>query len=92
MMYPIHRGVPIVLLPRFEPKLFLGAIERYRATVMIIAPPILMFFQNAPVVEEYDLSSLRSIISVAAPASKALIENSTNRLVSLGANGRSFGP
>jgi acyl-coenzyme A synthetase/AMP-(fatty) acid ligase len=59
---------------------------------MIIAPPILMFFQNAPVVEEYDLSSLRSIISVAAPASKALIENSTNRLVSLGANGRSFGP
>jgi len=68
------------VLPRFEPRTFLGAIERYHVTVMVVAPPILMFLQNSPLVDDYDLSSLKNILCGSAPASKSLIEGSASRL------------
>ena len=76
----MRSAAPIVVLPRFEPRTFLGAIERYRVTVMVVAPPILMFLQNYPLVDDYDLSSLKNILCGSAPASKSLIEGSTSRL------------
>ena len=62
----------------------MGAIERYRVTVMVVAPPILMFLQNSPLVNDHDLSSLKSILCGSAPASRSLIENTTYRLRRLG--------
>lgn len=53
---------------------------------MVIAPPILLFFQNSPLVDEYNISSLKTIASGSAPASKELIENVMNRLRRAGAH------
>ncbi|KAF8300471.1 AMP binding protein [Clavulina sp. PMI_390] len=84
MMYPLNRATPIVVLPRFDPQHFLNAIQTYRVTVIVVAPPILLFFQNAPIVDQYDVSSLKTISSGSAPCSKELIENVRARLWKLG--------
>lgn len=83
----LELGAPIVILPRFEPTSFLEAIERFSITVMVVAPPILMFFLNSPLIEKYNVTSLRTILCGSAPASSALITNTTRRLWSRGTKG-----
>ncbi|KAF8333014.1 uncharacterized protein EI90DRAFT_3145249 [Cantharellus anzutake] len=84
-LYSIHMGVKIIVLPRFTPSTFLGAIQRHRVIVMVVAPPLLLFFKNSKLVEDYDISSIRDILTGSAPASKELIEGTTNRLRGRGA-------
>jgi acyl-CoA synthetase (AMP-forming)/AMP-acid ligase II len=60
-------GATVVTLPRFEIEAFLAAIERYRVTRMIVAPPIVLALASHPLVGDYDLSTLRVVASGAAP-------------------------
>jgi acyl-CoA synthetase (AMP-forming)/AMP-acid ligase II len=43
-----YRGVPVVILPRFEPIAFLSAVSRYKATVALVVPPILLMLLHHP--------------------------------------------
>jgi len=70
----------IVLLPKFEEGLFLGCIENYRCSVMTIVPPLMVFLAKHPLVDEFDLSSLRVLICGAAPLSKELEQAVLDRL------------
>jgi len=54
-------------MPKFEPDRFLKAIQDYKITQAPVVPPIIVFLTKHPMVEQYDLSSLRSILSGAAP-------------------------
>lgn len=60
----------VVLLKKFEEKLFLESIERYRCTVAFLVPPLMIFLAKNKLVDNYDLSSLRFITCGAAPLSK----------------------
>jgi acyl-CoA synthetase (AMP-forming)/AMP-acid ligase II len=60
-------GATIVTLPRFDLQHFLGAVQRYRVTRGHLAPPIVLALAQAPEVEEYDLSSMRTAVCGAAP-------------------------
>lgn len=62
----------IVLLPKFEEGLFLSCIENYRINVAFLVPPLMVFLAKHPMVDGYNLSSLRIIICGAAPLSKEL--------------------
>lgn len=42
------RGVPVVILARFEPVPFLRAVERYGATAAMVVPPILLALLQHP--------------------------------------------
>ena len=59
-------GATIVTMPRFELRLFLQAIQDYKVTVISAAPPMVLALAQDPVVEEYDVSSLRWLMSGAA--------------------------
>ncbi len=67
-------GGTIVILPKFEPKAALEAIERERVTIIPAVPAMyqfmLMELANAP----YDISSVRLTFSGAAPANRQLLE------------------
>jgi acyl-CoA synthetase (AMP-forming)/AMP-acid ligase II len=65
-------GATVVTLPRFELEDFLRTIQEHKITRAFVAPPILVAFAKHPLIDQYDLSSLRSILSGAAPLDEQL--------------------
>ena len=63
----LHLGATIVTMPRFDLEQFLGLIQKYRVTLSHIVPPIVLQMTNNPIVDNYDLSSLKMIFCGAAP-------------------------
>jgi long-chain acyl-CoA synthetase len=67
MNFAIVTASPMVLLPRFQLKEVLHAIERYRATTFGGVPTMYIAINNSPETPKHDLSSIRACISGAAP-------------------------
>lgn len=65
-------GDHLVMLPRFEPTAFLRAIQTYRCTSLFVAPPLMVFLAKSPLVDQFDVSTVRSIFSGAAPLTAEL--------------------
>ena len=63
----LHARARLVIMPRFDLAEFLGNIQKHRCTYVFIAPPMAVALAKHPLVERYDLSSLRGIMSGAAP-------------------------
>jgi acyl-CoA synthetase (AMP-forming)/AMP-acid ligase II len=55
------RGGRIVLTPMFEPELWMQLVDEHQITGTALAPTMLNMILQHPKVNEYDLSSLRSI-------------------------------
>eukprot|EP00095_Tigriopus_kingsejongensis_P005252 maker-scaffold353_size198981-snap-gene-0.37 protein:Tk05252 transcript:maker-scaffold353_size198981-snap-gene-0.37-mRNA-1 annotation:"hypothetical protein CAPTEDRAFT_4190" len=71
----LHVGGKLVMLPSFDPKTFLEALEQYRPTFMHFAPPLVGFCANHPDVKPHHLESIESVFVGAAPVGKALSES-----------------
>ncbi|RKT55222.1 AMP-binding protein [Saccharothrix australiensis] len=70
------QGTTLVTMPRFDPEAFLRAIQEHRITHLYIVPTMAVLLARSPLVDRYDLSSLRSIVSGGAtldPAIAALV-------------------
>ncbi len=76
----LWRGATIVTLPKFELEPFLALLERHRSTRAFVVPPLVLVLAQHPVVERYDLTSLRSVMSAAAPLDAALEAACARRL------------
>ncbi len=61
------RGTTIVTLPRFELEPFLAAVQTWRVALLHVVPPVVLALAKHPVVDRYDLSSVRWLFSGAAP-------------------------
>ena len=72
MSLALHNGATIVTLPRFEVKAFLDIMERYRVTTAYVVPPIVRTLAKHHLVSRYDLTSLRIVVSAAAPLSEPI--------------------
>jgi acyl-CoA synthetase (AMP-forming)/AMP-acid ligase II len=57
----------LVPMARFDFAEFLGDIQRHRCTVLYIAPPVAVALAKDPIVDRFDLSSVRIAYSGAAP-------------------------
>jgi len=73
-------GGTVVTLPRFDLEDFLRTIQDHKITRAFVAPPILVALAKHPLVDQYDLSSLRSILSGAAPLDEQLALTVEQRL------------
>ncbi|BGP16026.1 hypothetical protein JCM10213_004806 [Rhodosporidiobolus nylandii] len=78
--WPVMHGNPVVISPRFELNTLCGLIQRWRVTVLLLVPPIALHLARQPDVKKYDLSSLRVIMSGAAPLGPELEEELANGL------------
>jgi acyl-CoA synthetase (AMP-forming)/AMP-acid ligase II len=67
MNYALHNGATVVTMPRFDMEQFLQTIQKYRVTYAHLVPPLILALAKHPLVDQYDLSSLRVIFSGAAP-------------------------
>lgn len=98
ILLPVFARSPFVLLPRFEPPAFLQSIQRYKITIVVLVPPILVLLARHPsrqphphydfplisfsaVVDKFDLSTLRVLISGAAPLGAGLASLVHQRLL-----------
>jgi len=67
MHHCMRWGAKLVTMPRFDFEQYLELSQRHRATVAWVAPPIVLALAKDPTVAHYDLSSLRWLLSGAAP-------------------------
>jgi acyl-CoA synthetase (AMP-forming)/AMP-acid ligase II len=80
LTYGLAEGATIVTMPRFDLEHFLQLLQDYRSRRAYVAPPVLLGLANHPMVQRYDLSSLHSILSAAAPAGAELCAAVSERL------------
>jgi acyl-CoA synthetase (AMP-forming)/AMP-acid ligase II len=67
MSYALAVGATVVTMPRFDLAQFLQLIQQYRITYAHLVPPLVLALAKHPLVDQYDLSSLRTVVSGAAP-------------------------
>ncbi|KAF9650293.1 AMP binding protein [Thelephora ganbajun] len=67
LMMPIYQGIESVLMPKFEMAEFLRCIDAYQVTHAWVVPPICMGLLGYPLLKNYKLTSLKTLISSAAP-------------------------
>ena len=72
MNFGLRAGATIVTMPRFDLEQFLSLHQQHQLTVAFVAPPMVVALAKHPVVDNYDLSALRWILSAAAPLSADL--------------------
>ncbi|XP_042388974.1 4-coumarate-CoA ligase 1-like [Zingiber officinale] len=65
-------GASILIMRRFEVGQLLDLIQRFRVTIAPFVPPIVLEFVKSPLVDSFDLSSIRMVMSGAAPMGKEL--------------------
>ncbi len=76
----LSNGVTTVTMPRFDMLKALQAVQDLRITRFFAVPPIVLGLASAPVVDSYDLSSLRQVFSGAAPLGAELAAKAAARL------------
>jgi acyl-CoA synthetase (AMP-forming)/AMP-acid ligase II len=80
MCAAVSRGSTLVTMPRFDLEQFLGLLQDQRITRAYVAPPIVLALAKHPLVDNYDLSSLKSVFSGAAPLDASLEKACAERL------------
>lgn len=70
----------LVTLPRFDLAQYLGVIQDHRGSFLFVAPPIALALAKHPLVDSYDISSVRAVLSGAAPLDEKLATAVLDRL------------
>lgn len=73
-------GATVVTLPGFDLDAFLRTIQEHRVTLTIVVPPVVRALAFHPLVDRFDLSSLRNIGVGAAPLDAATEQRCAERL------------
>ncbi|MEP6480661.1 MAG: AMP-binding protein [Rhodoglobus sp.] len=76
----LSRRARLVTMPKFDLPEFLRIIQDQKCTYLFIAPPIAVALAKHPLIDSYDLSSVRVVFSGAAPLDTALAETVAKRL------------
>ncbi|CAN8106125.1 unnamed protein product [Discula destructiva] len=66
--YP-HQRVPVYVMPKFDFAKMLQHVQKFRVTALTCVPPIVVALAKHPLARQFDLSSVESIGSGAAPLS-----------------------
>jgi acyl-CoA synthetase (AMP-forming)/AMP-acid ligase II len=80
MMFGLAGGATIVSMPRFDLLEFLGLVQKYRATILPLVPPVVLGMVKHPAVAQFDLSSVRLVFSGAAPLGEDMARELSKKL------------
>jgi long-chain acyl-CoA synthetase len=70
----VNGGTTMVVFPRFDPKEYLDAVQKYKATALGGAPQLFIPLVNLPGFHDHDLSSIKYVASGAAPLPLSVLE------------------
>lgn len=60
-------GARLICMPRFDLPAFLGFVQEHRVRMVMAVPPVANAMAKHPMVDQYDISSLKVFVSAAAP-------------------------
>ncbi|GAA5196696.1 AMP-binding protein [Microbacterium jejuense] len=63
----LRKRASLVTMPKFDLVEFLTNIQKYQCTYLYIAPPIAVALAKHPIVDQFDISSVHTVFSGAAP-------------------------
>ncbi|KAI5194233.1 acetyl-CoA synthetase-like protein [Aureobasidium subglaciale] len=70
----MYNGLQVVVMEQFKLEAFCQAVQDYKITYVHVVPPIVLQLAKSSLVDRYDLSSIRMLVSAAAPLSKDLVQ------------------
>jgi acyl-CoA synthetase (AMP-forming)/AMP-acid ligase II len=73
-------GATVVVAARFELESIMRVLQAYRVSLAPVVPPIVLALARAPVVDQFDLSALHTVLSAAAPLADGLAFACSERL------------
>lgn len=76
----LSNGVKTITMPRFDMVEALQAVQELKITRFFAVPPIILGLASAPIVDDYDTSSIRQVFSGAAPLGADLAAQAAERL------------
>ena len=76
-------GTSVIVMSKFDLDTYLRCIEKYRPDELHLVPPIALLLVKEQRVSKYDLSSVRRVLSAAAPLTKELSSAFESRFKSL---------
>ncbi len=80
MNLSLHSGATLVIMPRFDLEQFLQTLQNYRITYANVVPPIVLALAKNPIVDKYDLGSVHTLFSGAAPLGASVAEAASSRI------------
>jgi acyl-CoA synthetase (AMP-forming)/AMP-acid ligase II len=80
MLATLYEGATAVTMPRFDLEQFLQLQQQYGITYANVVPPIIVALAKHPIVDRYDLSGMRGLMSGAAPLGAAAAHLAGQRL------------
>ncbi|KAL8727106.1 MAG: hypothetical protein Q9166_006293 [cf. Caloplaca sp. 2 TL-2023] len=70
----MNSGFLLVVMAKFDIERFCAIIQDFKITYAYIVPPVVLLLSKLPIVDKYDLSSLRMMCSGAAPLTRELVD------------------
>jgi 4-coumarate--CoA ligase len=70
----LYRATPVYIMPKFDFVRMLEYTQRFRITDYILVPPVVVALAKHPAVKDFDLSSVESVGSGAAPLGREVCE------------------
>ncbi|MFT4230755.1 MAG: AMP-binding protein [Microbacterium sp.] len=76
----LRQRASLVTMPKFDLVEFLTNIQAFRCTYLYIAPPIAVALAKHPIVDQYDISTVHTLFSGAAPLDGETAEAAGRRI------------
>lgn len=76
----MYSGLTTTVMAKFEIEKFCSVVQNQKITYSYVVPPVVLLLSKHPIVDKYDLSSLRMLNSGAAPLTRELVEAAYKRL------------
>ncbi|CAG8760119.1 21916_t:CDS:10 [Cetraspora pellucida] len=70
VFYTVIKGGSTIVIPRFDLGTFCSCIQKYKINYAHVVPPIILALTKNPIVKNYNISSLKMMVSGAAPFGK----------------------
>ncbi|PIA90474.1 putative 4-coumarate--CoA ligase 1 [Cercospora beticola] len=75
-----YRGFKCVVLPKFDIEAWCRIVQDHKITMSYVVPPVVLLLTKHPIVDKYNLSSLRMMNSGAAPLTRELVDATYKRI------------
>ncbi|KAI9084332.1 hypothetical protein K1719_033674 [Acacia pycnantha] len=72
LLCALRAGSAVLLMHKFEIGALLELTQKHKVSVAMVVPPLVLALAKNPMVADYDLSSIRLVLSGAAPLGKEL--------------------
>ncbi|KAG9242973.1 hypothetical protein BJ878DRAFT_553963 [Calycina marina] len=76
----LYSGLELIVMPKFDLPRFCEIVQDHKITFAYVVPPVVLLLGKSPIIDNYNLSSIRMMNSGAAPLTQDLVDAVYSRL------------